>query len=97
VRKKRKGQAAALQAANKYAKALHNAAHVPRPQPATPPRLLTKAQVLALVPVTFPTIWAWMRAGKFPRAKIIGTRSVWVEAEIYAWIAARPQRPLKGD
>jgi predicted DNA-binding transcriptional regulator AlpA len=38
-----------------------------------------------------------MRAGKFPRAKIIGHRSVWVEAEVYAWIAARPLRPLKGD
>jgi predicted DNA-binding transcriptional regulator AlpA len=60
-------------------------------------RLLSKAQVLDRVPVTFPTLWAWMRAGKFPRARIIGSKSCWVESEVEAWIAARPLRRLKGD
>ena len=94
----RKRTTAALQAANRQAKALHAAAQTPPPATtAAPPlRLLTKAQVLARVPVSYPTLWAWQRQGKFPRAKIIGSRSVWVEAEVEAWIAARPLRPLKG-
>ena len=62
-----------------------------------PTRLLSKAQVLARVPVTFPTLWAWMRKGEFPRARSIGGKSVWIESEIEAWIAARPVRKLKGD
>ena len=62
-----------------------------------PTRLLSKAQVLARVPVTFPTLWAWMRKGKFPRARSIGGKSVWIESEIEAWIATRPVRRLKGD
>jgi len=33
------------------------------------PRLLSKAQVLQRVPFTYPTLWAWMRKGSFPRAR----------------------------
>jgi hypothetical protein len=29
-------------------------------------RLLSKAKILAITGVTFPTIWSWMRQGKFP-------------------------------
>jgi predicted DNA-binding transcriptional regulator AlpA len=38
-----------------------------------------------------------MRKGKFPRARSIGGKSVWIESEIEAWIATRPVRRLKGD
>ena len=61
----------------------------------TLPRLLNKKQVLALVPVTFPTIWTWMRAGKFPAARSIGDRPMWLEAEVIEWITTRPKRDYK--
>jgi predicted DNA-binding transcriptional regulator AlpA len=63
---------------------------VPRP-------LLTKRQMLARVNVTYPTVWKWMREGKFPRARVLGARSMWFEAEVQAFIDALPIAPLKGD
>jgi predicted DNA-binding transcriptional regulator AlpA len=62
-----------------------------------PPRLLSKADILAIANVTFPTIWAWMRAGKFPRSRIVGGKSMWLSTEIEQWLAGLPLRPLKGD
>lgn len=61
------------------------------------PHLLTKRDVLAITSVTFPTIWMWMRAGKFPRARVVGGRSMWLSTEIEAWLAQLPVRTLKGD
>jgi prophage regulatory protein len=61
-------------------------------------RLLSKPEVLYRVGVTFPTIWKWMRAGNFPRARELGPgKSCWVESEINQWILNRPIRRLKGD
>jgi hypothetical protein len=40
--------------------------HAPRAPPDT--RLLSKADVLAIANVTYPTLWAWMRNGTFPLA-----------------------------
>jgi predicted DNA-binding transcriptional regulator AlpA len=51
-------------------------------------RLLSKAEVLARVNVTFPTIWTMMRAGTFPRARVVGGKSMWLKHEIDAWIEA---------
>jgi predicted DNA-binding transcriptional regulator AlpA len=62
-----------------------------------PRRLLTKREMLARVRVTYPTIWEWMRAGKFPRARIVGNKSMWFESEVDAWIDALPEPTLKGD
>jgi predicted DNA-binding transcriptional regulator AlpA len=62
-----------------------------------PPRLLSKADILAIANVSFPTIWYWMRAGTFPRSRIVGGKSMWVSTEIEAWLAGLPVRPLKGD
>lgn len=59
--------------------------------------LLTKPEVLAVAGVTFPTIWAWMRDGKFPRSRVVGGRSMWRSDEIEAWLAGLLVRPLKGD
>ena len=61
------------------------------------PRLLSKAQVLQRVPFTYPTLWAWMRKGSFPRARQVGGKTCWLESEINAWIAAQPLRRFKGD
>lgn len=60
-------------------------------------RLLSKAQVLAVAGVTYPTLWTWMRNGTFPRSRVAGGRSMWLSTEVEAWLAALPIRPLKGD
>ena len=60
-------------------------------------RVLSKTEVMDRVDATYSSIWDWMRAGKFPRARALGGKTVWIKSEIDAWIAALPKRPLKGD
>ena len=60
-------------------------------------RLISKPEVLDRVGVTYPTLWAWMRAGKFPRSRELGGKAAWIESEVEEWIAALPVRRLKGD
>ena len=61
-------------------------------------RLISKPEVLDRVSVTYPTIWTWMREGKFPRSREIGGKVAWIESEVEEWIAALPVRRLKkGD
>jgi predicted DNA-binding transcriptional regulator AlpA len=60
-------------------------------------RLFDKHEVCAIAGATFPTIWSRMRAGTFPRSRIVGGKSMWISTEIEAWIAGLPLRPLKGD
>jgi predicted DNA-binding transcriptional regulator AlpA len=62
-----------------------------------PPRLLDKAEICAIANVTFPTVWAWMRAGTFPRGRIVGGKSMWLSSEVDAWVTTLPVRRLKGD
>ena len=64
---------------------------------ATAVRLLSKREVLDRIPLSYPSIWALMRAGKFPRSRKAGNRVVWIEAEINDWILGRPVQRLKGD
>jgi predicted DNA-binding transcriptional regulator AlpA len=69
-----------------------------RPPPGV--RLLDRTEILQITGMTFPTIWEWMRAGKFPRSRVTGgskSKSVWLSTEIEDWIAGLPLRPLKGD
>ena len=35
----------------------------------TQPRLISKAEVLDRIGVTYPTLWVWMRRGVFPRSR----------------------------
>jgi predicted DNA-binding transcriptional regulator AlpA len=63
-------------------------------------RLLDKHDVCAIVGVSFPTVWAWMRDGRFPRGRVVGgnsSKTMWLSTEIEAWLAALPVRQLKGD
>jgi predicted DNA-binding transcriptional regulator AlpA len=60
-------------------------------------RLLSKPEVLDRTGVTYPTIWAWMRDGTFPRSRVLGGKSCWLESEINDWITNLPVRKLKGD
>jgi predicted DNA-binding transcriptional regulator AlpA len=66
-------------------------------QSQAPPRLLGKGEVCDIANVSFPTLWSWMRAGTFPRARIVGGKSMWLSTEVEAWLRALPVRPLKGD
>jgi prophage regulatory protein len=61
------------------------------------PHLLDKHEVCAIANVSFPTIWSWMRAGTFPRSRVVGGKSMWLSSEIDAWLADLPVRCLKGD
>jgi predicted DNA-binding transcriptional regulator AlpA len=60
-------------------------------------RLMSKAEVLAVVPFSYQTLWAWMRVGKFPRSREVGGKVCWMEHEVQDWVASRPVKPLKGD
>ncbi len=60
-------------------------------------RVLHKPVVLDVVGEGYPTIWKWMQEGKFPRARAMGGKTVWLKSEIDAWISALPIRQLKGD
>jgi predicted DNA-binding transcriptional regulator AlpA len=69
-----------------------------RGPPLLPIRLLTKPEVLLIAGgVSYPTLWSWMRAGTFPRSRIVGGKSMWRSDEVEAWLDALPIRPLKGD
>jgi prophage regulatory protein len=57
---------------------------------------LSKQQVLKKIPITAPTLWAWVRAGKFPRPRAISpNKTVWLLTEVDAWMQARPHREYK--
>jgi predicted DNA-binding transcriptional regulator AlpA len=63
-------------------------------------RLLTKRELLDLVKVSYPTIWQWMRDGKFPRSRSLGVggqKIVWLASEVESWMTNLPVRELKGD
>ena len=79
---RRRGAAAARKAAAK------KAAHV---------RLLDKDEACSIAGASFPTIWAWMRTGTFPRSRVVGGKSKWLSTEIETWVQGLPVRRLKGD
>ena len=64
-------------------------------------RLLNKTEVLRITGVSYPTLWSWMRAGKFPRARVAGgsskSKSVWRSDEIDQWMDGLEMRRLKDD
>ena len=89
--------------------ALRGSSALPRPASSGPDdgagaaaRLISKPEVLDRVGVTYPTLWEWMRKGRFPRSRELGGKAArgkvcWLESEIEDWIVSRPIRRLKGD
>jgi predicted DNA-binding transcriptional regulator AlpA len=69
--------------------------HGARAPPAV--RLLGKREVCAICGCTYQIIWKRMRAGTFPRSRIVGGRSMWRSDEVDQWLASLPVRRLKGD
>lgn len=59
------------------------------------PKMIFKPEVIKLIGFTYPTLWKWMREGKFPLSFDIGSKTAWLESEIDAWLASRPRSNLK--
>jgi predicted DNA-binding transcriptional regulator AlpA len=72
-----------------------SAAEQARPPP--PLRLLSRKEVCErLGGISYPTIWEWMRNGRFPKARVLnGGKLGWIESEVEAWILAQPLQELK--
>ena len=62
-----------------------------------PDRLIYRPDLLRRIGLSYPTVWRMMREGKFPRGRAVGGKTAWLESEIDHWIAALPERRLKGD
>ncbi|MGA7310498.1 MAG: AlpA family phage regulatory protein [Pseudolabrys sp.] len=60
-------------------------------------RLISRGEVIGRTGLSYPTIWQWMREGKFPRSRDVGGRAMWLASDIEKWILALPVRKLKGD
>jgi predicted DNA-binding transcriptional regulator AlpA len=63
-------------------------------------QLISKPELLRLLGVSYSSVFAWMRAGKFPLAREIGPgghscKIAWRADEVAAWLASRPQRQIK--
>jgi len=63
----------------------------------TPIKFLSREEVLALIGVSYVTLWTWIRDGKFPPAReLVGdakrNKIVWVESEVHDWMTSRPKR-----
>ena len=54
--------------------------------------LMRVAEVEDMVGVKTTTIYKWMKAGKFPKPLKMGFVSLWVRAEITAWIEGKAQQ-----
>ena len=60
--------------------------------------LITRPELLKLVPYTIRHIYRMEKAGKFPaRVKVGANRVAWVQSEVQRWlelrVAGRPQKP----
>ena len=58
-------------------------------------QLLSRQEVVAISGLSYPTIWQWTREGRFPRALVVGGKSMWRATEIADWIKSLPLRELK--
>ncbi len=59
--------------------------------------MIYRPELLRRIGLCYPTVWRMMREGKFPRGRVVGGKTAWLESEIDNWIAALPERRLKGD
>ena len=69
------------------------------PCPAAPcgPRLLSKFEVVLRTKTSFPTLWQWMRDGRFPRARDLNGKTVWLETEVDEFLESLPPKTYLGD
>jgi predicted DNA-binding transcriptional regulator AlpA len=59
-------------------------------------KILSRVDVVERVGVSYPTIWAWSKTGRFPAARSVGGahdgRVGWLESEVDSWIKSLPIR-----
>jgi predicted DNA-binding transcriptional regulator AlpA len=65
-------------------------------------KLLSGAEVLDIVGVSYASLWGWIKEGTFPpgRALSPGTkkgRICWIESEVQTWMLSLPVRLPKGS
>jgi predicted DNA-binding transcriptional regulator AlpA len=63
---------------------------------APPIRVISKRELLRRVPLSFPTIWKMMKQNRFPRAHVLGGKTVWIESEVSNFLADLPLREYQG-
>jgi predicted DNA-binding transcriptional regulator AlpA len=102
IKRGRRGRQARLEGAKKHREQLalangHDQHDQLRVDDARAVRLLSKRQVLDIVGCSAVTLWAWMGADppKFPRARTVVGRSMWVESEVRDWLRTLPPSQLK--
>jgi prophage regulatory protein len=60
--------------------------------------ILSREEILARVPVTYPILIEMMKQGRFPRARKVGAKKLgWFEEEYLQWRANLPLQKWKGD
>lgn len=61
-------------------------------------RFMDKDEVLAIVGVTYPTLWRMICAGTFPPSRKKSERRVgWLASEVYQWMRDRPAQTYKNS
>ena len=60
-------------------------------------RLIGRAELLSIIPLSYPVVWKMMVEGAFPRSRSIGGKVAWIADEVADWIANRPLVKLKCD
>jgi predicted DNA-binding transcriptional regulator AlpA len=53
---------------------------------------IDRRQLMARLPLSWPSIWKQIRAGKFPRPRVLGGKNLWPLAEVDAFLDALPRR-----
>jgi prophage regulatory protein len=73
--------------------------HAPERVKPTARKLISKRELLELIPLSYVTIWSMMRRGDFPKSiKITNgptAKSAWYLDEVSAWQASRARTELK--
>jgi predicted DNA-binding transcriptional regulator AlpA len=66
-----------------------------------PPRgFFYKQEVCRIVDRTWPQLWRWIRAGKFPKPRLHGGRPIWLQSDLdmyFAGLAECQYKPLESD
>ena len=75
------------------------AKHIPEQVPAARAirRILSKRQLLKIIPLSYPTIWSMMRRDEFPRSIVVGPNGKvgWYDDEVEEWVESRQRSKLK--
>lgn len=55
-------------------------------------RYIDKRQLLQKLAMSYPSIWARMRKGVFPRPYVDGGKNYWLESEVDQYLSSLPKR-----